>query len=115
MNKEFLEKMKNTLLSQQKEILNKSEKDVSIDVSGDETDQIQGNILLQLNKQLAVRDFNKLQLIDSALDRIKNNTYGICEDCEDDIAEKRLVHNPYFLTCISCAESREINQKQRKV
>lgn len=117
MNKAFLEKIKLTLLAQRQEILNKSNKDPSmnaVDVDGDETDEIQGNMLLEVSKQLVTRDVAKLNSIESALERIENKTYGICDDCGEDIVEKRLLHNPHFLTCVSCAEDREIEEKQRK-
>jgi DnaK suppressor protein len=117
MNKVFLEKMKQILLTQRQEILNKSNPDPSmtvVDMEGDETDIIQGNMLIELSKQLATRDVTKLNSIDSALERIENSTYGVCEDCGEDIVEKRLLHNPYFLTCVSCAEDREVDVKQRK-
>ncbi|WP_369075959.1 TraR/DksA C4-type zinc finger protein, partial [Escherichia coli] len=35
-------------------------------------------------------------------------------DCGDEIAEKRLMFNPHFLTCISCAEAREMEENNRK-
>lgn len=117
MNKTFLEKMRKNLLEQRQQILDRCNKDPSlnaVDIDGDETDEIQGNMLLEVSKQLITRDTQKLFQIDSALERISNNLYGVCEDCDDDIAEKRLLHNPYFKTCISCAEDRENAEKQRK-
>lgn len=117
MNKVFLNKMKEVLLAQRQEILNRSNKDPSmnvIDMDGDETDEIQANMLLELSKQLVTRDVAKLKNIDSALERMESSTYGICEDCGDDIVEKRLLHNPHFLTCIACAEDREVEERQRK-
>src|SRR5271157_4334622 len=40
--------------------------------------------------------------IDSALDKIANKTYGICEECEESINEKRLEANPVARYCITC-------------
>lgn len=117
MNKTFLDKIKSTLLSHKQEILLKSAQDPSqheIDVDGDETDEIQGNMLLEVSKKLATRDISRLNDIDQALEKIANSTYGSCEDCGDEIAEKRLLHNPHFLTCIGCAEDREMASRQRR-
>lgn len=114
MNKNFLKKMKETLLTQKKELVNKSGQTIDIDTDGDEIDEIQGNLLLELHNQLNTRDITKVKSIDSALSRIENGTYGTCQDCEEDIPEKRLSSNPYFLTCVGCAEDREIEEKQRK-
>lgn len=47
-------------------------------------------------------DLNLLMDIDNALDKIKNGTYGICEECEEKIIEKRLEANPVARYCITC-------------
>lgn len=114
MNKIFLKKMKNSLILQKKEILDKSMECVDIDSDGDETDEIQANMIFNLMNSIKIRNKNKLIDINNALSKIDKNIYGICEDCEDEIPEKRLLNNPHFLICISCAEARELEEKQRK-
>ena len=114
MNKTLLLKMKEQLISEKSEILKQSVKEVDVDVDGDETDEIQGNILIQITNQLNNRNSTKLAQIDAALKRIEDQSYGLCIDCGEAIADKRLVSNPYFQTCIFCAEEREIEEKQRK-
>jgi len=39
----------------------------------------------------------------AALQRITDGEFGYCIECGDDIAEKRLNHNPAVTTCITCA------------
>jgi len=117
LSKTFLKKMKENLLIQKQNLLDKTTFDKEIDVvdtHGDETDEIQGKMLIELQKKLSERDSNKLSKIDSALDRIDSKIYGLCEDCGEPISEKRLTLNPHFLTCISCAEDRETEEKLRK-
>ncbi|SRR5579871_4224696 len=115
MNKTFLNRMKEILLSQKKEILAQAQQqERDIDMEGDETDVIQGNMLAEMNNRLGTRAAAKLKQIDDALQRIDQRTYGLCQDCGEPIAEKRLLHNPHFLICISCAEDREAEEKQRK-
>lgn len=114
MNKVFIEKMKETLVAEKNAILVKSRQDLDIDSDGDETDEIQANQLIELNNQLGSRDFMKLAEIDNALKKISESTYGLCEDCDSHIPEKRLAVNPYFLTCVSCAEEREFEARQKK-
>jgi DnaK suppressor protein len=114
MNKTFLLKMKEQLLAERNALLKLPAPEVDIDTDGDETDEIQGNILIQLTAQLHVRNAAKLNQIDAALKRIEDQTYGLCADCSEAIADKRLLSNPYFTTCIFCAEEREIEEKQRK-
>ena len=114
LNKTFLKKIKDTLIKEKKLLFNKNYSISDIDMDGDETDEIQGTMLVELNSQIQCRDAQKLHQIDDALNRIQNKTYGMCEDCEESIPEKRLLFNPYLLTCVSCAELREIQNKQRK-
>ena len=43
--------------------------------------------------------------IRSAIDRIDDGTYGICRECEADIAPKRLQAIPWAQLCIQCQEA----------
>jgi DnaK suppressor protein len=45
-----------------------------------------------------------VQLIDAALTRIKEGSYGICAGCGIKIPDERLSALPYVTTCVSCAE-----------
>ena len=114
MNKTFLTKVKNILLAQKQTILKPAINDFEIDTDGDEVDLIQAKLIVQLNNELIARNTNKLKQIDDALERIENKSYGHCQDCNEPILEKRLLHNPHFQTCVSCAEDRELEIKQRK-
>src|SRR5574339_648885 len=114
MNKSFLTKMKENLLTQKRDLTIKFTQSVDIDTEGDEIDAIQGNLILDLANQLSSRDSAKLKRIDSALQRIEERTYGLCQDCGEKIPDARLLANPYFLTCVSCAEGREREDKHRK-
>ncbi len=113
-SKAFIQKAKATLLSQKKELLARTSQPNEVDMDGDETDEVQGNMIAELNNQLSHRDLFKLNQIDDALKRITNSTYGLCQDCEEKIPDKRLLANPYCVTCVSCAEEREAEEKQRK-
>lgn len=113
MKKVFIQKMKENLLAQKQVLEAKSTQTVDIDVDGDEIDEIQGSLILDLATQLNTRNLAKLNLVDNALQRIEDQTYGLCQDCETKIPEARLLVNPYFLTCVSCAEEREREEKNR--
>ena len=113
LNKKNLNKVKELLLSQKREILFNVRQELDIDTDGDETDVIQGNMIIDLNNRLNSRASYKLRQIEDALQRIDRRTYGLCQDCEEPIPEKRLLANPYFQTCVACAEEREKEEKQR--
>ncbi len=56
------------------------------------------NILLSLNENERMR----LQEVDESLDRIENETYGICEECGEPIGLKRLQVRPVAKYCVPC-------------
>lgn len=52
-------------------------------------------------------DRTLLQLIDEAIERIKDNTYGTCVECEDELQQKRLDAIPWARHCVACQEKQE--------
>lgn len=110
----FVKEIQEKLLLEKKELLNKSDYKPDIDTQGDETDEIQANLLIEMHHQMNSRNAAKLARVIEALNKIDGNTYGLCQDCGEDIQEKRLLHNPYFVTCISCAEQREVESKRKR-
>jgi RNA polymerase-binding transcription factor len=52
-------------------------------------------------------DRSLLQLIDEAIGRIRDNKYGTCVECEDELQQKRLDAVPWARHCVSCQEKQE--------
>jgi len=48
-----------------------------------------------------------LGLVEEALDRIENDSYGECAACHEEIQQKRLEAVPWARHCISCQEKQE--------
>jgi len=65
----------------------------------------------ELTLILGDRDREKLSEIEDALDRIKDNTYGDCEECEEPITENRLRALPFTRVCVECQSRHEREQK----
>ena len=114
MKKAAIEKIKTALLREKETLLQKTSQSIEIDFEGDETDKIQANILSRSYQQLSSRNKDKLTQIEKSLTKIKEKSFGSCEECGESIADKRLEVNPYCATCISCAEAREIDLKHRR-
>ena len=69
----------------------------------------------EINFILGDRERGKLQSIEDALSRIDEGSYGICENCESDIAPGRLDAMPFSRLCVSCqAEQEKEARSQRK-
>ena len=52
-------------------------------------------------------DRSTLQLIDTALSRMKAGSYGLCASCENEIQVKRLEAVPWTKHCLACQEKQE--------
>lgn len=52
--------------------------------------------------------------IRSALDRIRDGSYGICQQCEEEIAPKRLKAMPWAELCIACQEQADKYASQKR-
>jgi DnaK suppressor protein len=48
-----------------------------------------------------------LQLVDEAMERIKNGGYGTCVHCQEEVQQKRLEAVPWARHCIACQEKQE--------
>jgi RNA polymerase-binding transcription factor len=70
----------------------------------------------ELRVILTHRDREKLTAIDEALSRIDEGCYGICESCEEEIAEGRLALLPFTRLCVTCqaAAEREAAQQRKR-
>lgn len=117
MRKAFLKSVREKLLGMRRELLRELNKDRqqgrevfqeggmdSYDLASEERDR-------ELSLLLSDRDREKLQAIQDALDRIEQGTYGICEGCDAEIAEGRLVAMPFTRLCVNCQAREEREQK----
>jgi len=85
---------------------------LATEMVGDEADLASAHIsqtqaLNQRDKFLA-----KIKEVDEALARIENGTYGICEETEEPIEDKRLAAIPWTRLSLEGAEVREREQKR---
>jgi RNA polymerase-binding transcription factor DksA len=122
-----LEKYKNILLKEKEEtqqiinaindIQKRGSKDGNGDLSaysqhqadlGSDTDESERRVYM-LDKEI-----NTIKLINNALKRIYDKTYGVCEICGDLIPANRLKIIPYAKYCIKCKEEEEERKRRRK-
>lgn len=59
---------------------------------------------------IGAQQMQELSEIETALYKIKNKQYGICEMCEDDIGFQRLKVKPHAKYCIVCRPIVEKNK-----
>lgn len=90
--------------------LKRSQRDAAGDLSGysfHPADMATDNFDRELNLDLASTEQSLLNRIDGALQKFKDETYGICESCGKSISLKRLKAVPYAELCIKCKEAEE--------
>jgi len=65
------------------------------------------------NFELRIRDRERKLIgkIKEAIERIEDGTFGICEECGEDISEERLKARPVTTLCIDCKKKQEKDEK----
>jgi DnaK suppressor protein len=121
-DEKFLEQQKELLLQLKQETLNKlASQTEDLQVSPDQTvedgDQAQTYLNQNVSFGLRERDMLRLREIEAALFRIDDGSYGICEETDEAIGEKRLQKMPWTRLSIGAAEQleRESSHKHRAV
>ncbi|MCX5817570.1 MAG: TraR/DksA family transcriptional regulator [Proteobacteria bacterium] len=113
MEKEKLEYFRKRLLKMRDEILTKAKKlkedsyTLGTDGIQDMADAASNSYNADILMSISNNDLKLLKDIDNALDKIVNETYGICEECDEKINEKRLEANPVARYCITCKRQME--------
>jgi DnaK suppressor protein len=78
---------------------------------GDILDSVSEERTRELYMIFIDREKQKLKQIDDALDRIEEETYGLCEECGVKIPRPRLKVVPFAKYCVECKEAIEREEK----
>ena len=81
--------------------------------SRDFVDQASMESGLDFSIHMKERDSKLIAKIQETLDRIEDGTFGICEECGEEISEKRLRARPVKTMCINCKRKQEADEKLR--
>ncbi|MDQ7032581.1 MAG: RNA polymerase-binding protein DksA [Desulfonauticus sp.] len=103
---------RNLLLNMKKEILSKGEstlEDMSeeVEIYADPADRATAESDRAFTLRLRDRDLKLVKKIDEALSRIEDGTFGICEECGEEIGLARLKARPVTTLCIQCKSKQE--------
>ncbi len=102
----ILEERRQSLITQARKTL-ESDMVLSPDDRFDEVDQASSEYMQAFSFRLRGREKFLMDKIELALRKIDEGTYGVCEECEDTIALKRLQARPEAPLCIQCKEAQE--------
>ena len=117
MRKAFLKNVREKLLEMRRQTLREISDDLkegregakdegmdTYDLASEERDR-------EISFILTDREREKLQAIQEALGRVDKASYGICENCEAEIAPARLEALPFTRLCVNCQAEREREAK----
>jgi len=118
MEKERVAYFRDLLTERLKVLLGEAEKTVTgmtndKDTFPDPTDR--ANLETDRNFLLRIRDRERKLIlkIKEALARIEDGTFGICEECGEEISEERLKARPVTTLCIDCKTKAEEEEKKK--
>jgi DnaK suppressor protein len=108
--KEMLDEKRNQIIQNAQSTL---AEDMTLDANDlpDEMDLASSEYLQSFTFRLRGREKAFLEKIDRALNKIKENTFGTCEECGEEISVKRLEARPETTLCIKCKEDQERVEK----
>ena len=104
-------KMREELLKEIDEGLKTQRDGIERDV-GDFYDDVDVEKDRQMYHMLGEREREKIKAIDEALEKIGDNTYGRCEECDEKINKDRLKILPFARFCVNCQAETEKRQRR---
>jgi RNA polymerase-binding transcription factor len=117
LKKKDLKRFRDLLIEKRDEILKSAKRTLNEEMMldpddlPDEMDLASSEYLQSFTFRLRGREKTFLKKIDHALIKIDDGTFGICEECEEPIATKRLEARPETTLCIRCKEDQERMEK----
>jgi DnaK suppressor protein len=111
-----IENFKDLLSRQLDELLLRAEKTVAElvrngDLSADIIDRASSDIGRNYTLRICDRESRLIRKIKTALAKIEDGTFGICDSCDEEIAVERLRARPVTAYCIRCKTQLEAFEK----
>ena len=112
-----LKRFHEVLLAKKKEILRNAQRTLNEEMTldsddlADEMDLASSEYLQSFTFRLRGREKVFLEKIDHALEKIRNGSFGVCEQCDDPTSIKRLEARLETTLCIRCKEDQERLEK----
>jgi len=105
------------LMAKREEIVGQScrREDIWIVQSNEQIEMVQMAGQREFAARALERETRSLVQIDAALKRIVDGEFGICLDCEEVIAPKRLAAVPWAAYCLHCQESHDAQEATNTV
>ncbi len=116
-SKDRLFDLKKSLLRKKENILKEAKDEIAkyisgenkqlVDTANDDGDWAQIDMSEDLSLLRLSAHRKLMHNIDEAIRKIDEKTYGVCEECGEEISEKRLLVLPAATLCVDCQEQQE--------
>lgn len=80
----------------------------------DVVEKATGDAADDLAAGLAEIESGQLAQIEQALHRLEDGSYGLCQDCEKPIPQKRLLLVPFAIRCVECQRTHDSSRFPRR-
>ena len=116
LTQETKEYFKELLTQKLEELIAEANKTVSgfaalKDVCPDFLDQASMESNTDFSLRLKERESRLVRKIKTALEKLEQSDFGICEECGEEISEERLKVRPMAALCIKCKKKQEVMEK----
>lgn len=111
------ESLRSILLKKRKDIISNTQEEVSKYIKGENRQLVENatdggdfsvmDLSEDLRLQILGANHDTIIKIDEALRKLEEGTYGMCEDCEEEISAERLKILPFAIRCRDCQELEE--------
>lgn len=118
------ETLRRMLVRKREEIVKEAKAEIKKYISGEnrqlvETVMDEGDLsVVDLSEDISLKKLSThrevMIKIDTALRKLDEGSYGLCEDCGDEISEERLKIMPFAIYCRDCQEKKELMEKIEK-
>jgi DnaK suppressor protein len=105
-----LAKKKEEILKEAKEAIGghfDGERRIMVETALDDGDWSIVDLEEDVDMAILERHKDNLNKIEEAVRKLEEGTYGICEECGQEISEKRLNALPFAIYCIDCQQRKE--------
>ncbi|MBZ0154735.1 MAG: TraR/DksA family transcriptional regulator [Alphaproteobacteria bacterium] len=118
------ERLRKVLIQKREDIIREAKSEIKKFKSGEkrqlvETVMDDGDLsVVDLSEDISLKQLSThretLIKIDTALRKLEEGTYGICEECGDEISEERLKVLPFAIYCRDDQEKKELMEKMER-
>lgn len=118
------ERLRKVLIQKREEIIREAKSEIKKFKSGEnkqlvETVMDDGDLsVVDLAEDISLKQLSThretLIKVDTALRKLEEGTYGICEECGEEISEERLEIMPFAIYCRDDQEKKEIMEKMER-